>query len=65
MGFLLRAPSVQVFYERNYLQIPGKILQQWSYAWADNYTTAPFVAIIDDDVVFALKVRARLIRTCR
>ncbi|GJP34559.1 hypothetical protein CLOM_g18992 [Closterium sp. NIES-68] len=49
-------PWVQVKYERNYLKLPGKILQQWSYGWADNYTSAPFVAIADDDIIFNLKV---------
>lgn len=48
---------VTVKYEQNYLRLPGKILQQWSYGWADNYTTAPFIAIMDDDVVLNLKVR--------
>lgn len=43
-------------YEKNYLHLPGKILQQWSYFWADNYTTAPYIAIIDDDVILNLKV---------
>ena len=52
--------AIQVFYEKNYLKLPGKILQQWSYLWADNYTTAPFVAIVDDDVIFNLKVRGHL-----
>ncbi|CAI5961510.1 unnamed protein product [Closterium sp. NIES-64] len=30
-------------------------IKQWSYLWADNYTTAPYIAIIDDDVIFNLK----------
>ncbi|CAI5981412.1 unnamed protein product [Closterium sp. NIES-65] len=52
----LMPPWVQVKYERNYLKLPGKILQQWSYGWVDNYTSAPFVAIADDDIIFNLKV---------
>ncbi|CAI7832724.1 unnamed protein product, partial [Closterium sp. NIES-54] len=52
----LMPPWVQVKYERNYLKLPGKILQQWSYGWVDNYTSAPFVAIVDDDIIFNLKV---------
>ncbi|CAI5472959.1 unnamed protein product [Closterium sp. Yama58-4] len=52
----LMPPWVQVKYERNYLKLPGKILQQWSYGWVDNYTLAPFVAIADDDIIFNLKV---------
>ncbi|CAI7928378.1 unnamed protein product, partial [Closterium sp. NIES-54] len=47
---------IKVYYEDNSLKLPGKILQQWSYVWADNYTTAPYVAIIDDDVIFNMKV---------
>ncbi|CAI5961554.1 unnamed protein product [Closterium sp. NIES-64] len=54
-------PWVKVYYETNYLDLPGKILQQWSYLWADNYTTAPYIAIIDDDVVFNLKVTPGLL----
>ncbi|CAI7793350.1 unnamed protein product [Closterium sp. NIES-53] len=54
-------PWVKVYYEKNYLDLPGKILQQWSYLWADNYTTAPYIAIIDDDVVFNLKVTPGLL----
>jgi len=38
-GVCLRGPSpalqCRCTHEQNYLQIPGKILQQWSYAWAD------------------------------
>ncbi|CAI5460619.1 unnamed protein product [Closterium sp. Yama58-4] len=52
---ILPSHNHQVYYEKNYLDLPGKILQQWSYLWADNYTTAPYIAIIDDDVVFNLK----------
>ncbi|GJP78962.1 hypothetical protein CLOP_g9219 [Closterium sp. NIES-67] len=52
---------VKVYYEKNYLDLPGKILQQWSYLWADNYTTAPYIAIIDDDVIFNLKVTPGLL----
>ncbi|CAI5479997.1 unnamed protein product [Closterium sp. Yama58-4] len=47
---------IKVYYEDNRLELPGKILQQWCYLWADNYTTAPYVALIDDDVIFNLKV---------
>ncbi|GJP30813.1 hypothetical protein CLOM_g7143 [Closterium sp. NIES-68] len=54
-------PWVKVYYEKNYLDLPGKILQQWSYLWADNYTTAPYIAIIDDDVIFNLKVTPGLL----
>ncbi|CAI5526181.1 unnamed protein product, partial [Closterium sp. Naga37s-1] len=54
-------PWVKVYYETNYLDLPGKILQQWSYLWADNYTTATYIAIIDDDVVFNLKVTPGLL----
>lgn len=56
---LLVPPWVAVRYEKNYLDLPGKILQQWSYGWADNYTSAPFIAIMDDDVVLNLKVCPR------
>ncbi|CAI5496772.1 unnamed protein product [Closterium sp. Naga37s-1] len=52
---------IKVYYEKNYLKLPGKILQQWSYLWADNYTTAPYIAIIDDDVIFNLKVTPGLL----
>ncbi|CAI5480657.1 unnamed protein product [Closterium sp. Yama58-4] len=38
----------------------SRILQQWSYGW-DNYTSAPFVAIADDDIIFHLKVTAFLL----
>ncbi|GJP36562.1 hypothetical protein CLOM_g21056 [Closterium sp. NIES-68] len=52
---------VKVYYEENPLNLPGKILQQWSYLWADNYTTAPYVALIDDDVIFNMKVTPGLL----
>ncbi|GJP82720.1 hypothetical protein CLOP_g12967 [Closterium sp. NIES-67] len=52
---------IKVYYEHNPLKLPGKILQQWSYLWADNYTTAPYVALIDDDVIFNMKVTPRLL----
>ncbi|CAI5481733.1 unnamed protein product [Closterium sp. Yama58-4] len=58
---ILPSHNHQVYYEKNYLDLPGKILQQWSYLWADNYTTAPYIAIIDDDVVFNLKVTPGLL----
>ena len=54
---LAGTPLLQIFYEKNYLKLPGKIFQQWSYLWADNYTTAPYIAVVDDDVIFNLKVR--------
>ncbi|CAI5974531.1 unnamed protein product [Closterium sp. NIES-64] len=54
-------PWVKIYYEKNVLDLPGKILQQWSYLWADNYTTAPYIAIIDDDVIFNLKVTPGLL----
>ncbi|CAI5496771.1 unnamed protein product [Closterium sp. Naga37s-1] len=54
-------PWVKIYYEKNSLDLPGKILQQWSYLWADNYTTAPYIAIIDDDVIFNLKVTPGLL----
>ncbi|CAI5531965.1 unnamed protein product [Closterium sp. Naga37s-1] len=54
-------PWVKIYYEKNFLDLPGKILQQWSYLWADNYTTAPYIAIIDDDVIFNLKVTPGLL----
>lgn len=54
-------PWVKIFYEKNYLNLPGKIVQQWSYLWADNYTTAPFISIVDDDVVFNMKVTPALL----
>ncbi|CAI5961508.1 unnamed protein product [Closterium sp. NIES-64] len=53
----------QIYYEKNVLDLPGKILQQWSYLWADNYTTAPYIAIIDDDVIFNLKATPGLLFT--
>ncbi|CAI5473999.1 unnamed protein product [Closterium sp. Yama58-4] len=52
---------IKVYYEENRLKLPGKILQQWSYLWADNYTTAPYVALIDDDVIFNMKVTPGLL----
>ncbi|CAI5948344.1 unnamed protein product [Closterium sp. NIES-65] len=52
---------IKVYYEINRLNLPGKILQQWSYLWADNYTTAPCVALIDDDVIFNMKVTPGLL----
>ncbi|CAI6009321.1 unnamed protein product [Closterium sp. NIES-65] len=48
-------PWVKIYYEKNYLGLTPKLVQQWSYLWADNYTTAPYIAIIDDDVIFNLK----------
>ncbi|CAI5985327.1 unnamed protein product [Closterium sp. NIES-65] len=32
-----------------------------SYLWADNYTTAPYVALIDDDVIFNMKLTPGLL----
>ncbi|CAI7798988.1 unnamed protein product [Closterium sp. NIES-54] len=52
---------IKVYYEDNCLKLPGKILQQWSYLWADNNTAAPYVAFIDDDIIFDLKVTPGLL----
>ncbi|CAI5517831.1 unnamed protein product, partial [Closterium sp. Naga37s-1] len=54
-------PWVKIYYEKNYLGLTPKLVQQWSYLWADNYTTAPYIAIIDDDVIFNLKVTPGLL----
>ncbi|GJP78960.1 hypothetical protein CLOP_g9218 [Closterium sp. NIES-67] len=54
-------PWVKIYYEKNYLGLVPKLVQQWSYLWADNYTRAPYVAIIDDDVIFNLKVTPGLL----
>lgn len=41
--------------------LPGYLVQQHSLFWSDNYTSAPFLAIADDDMVFTTPVTPELL----
>jgi len=47
---------VSIFFEEFPPGVPGRLGNQLSNFWADNYTSADYIAVVDSDVVFNTKI---------